>query len=166
MKKLFLAAILASGILHVSAQTKIAYVNTQELMGIMPESQQVEDQLKTYQATLTQQGEDMAKEADDKAVQFVKDSASFNESMKEIKRNEILDLYRKSQNWGQTMKGMLNQKAEELSAPVRTKVFDTIKAVATENGYGYVFDTASNALLIMPPGDDLLPLIKKKLGIK
>jgi outer membrane protein len=36
--------------------------------------------------------------------------------------------------------------------------------VAKENGYNYVL--AKEQLLVSPPADDLLPLVKKKLGIK
>ena len=38
-----------------------------------------------------------------------------------------------------------------------------ISEVATENGYSYVFDAA--VLLHKPEGDDILPLVKTKLGI-
>jgi outer membrane protein len=36
--------------------------------------------------------------------------------------------------------------------------------VAKENGYSLVLDKAQ--LLVSPSGDDLLPLVKKKLGLK
>ena len=47
---------------------------------------------------------------------------------------------------------------------MRTKALDAIKAVAKENGYAYVLD--NNAVLVGPPGDDILDLVKKKLGVK
>ena len=56
--------------------------------------------------------------------------------------------------------------AQEKIAPVRTKALDAIKTVAKEKGYTYVIDEASSSLLVMPPGDDLLPAVKTKLGIK
>jgi outer membrane protein len=38
--------------------------------------------------------------------------------------------------------------------------------VAKENGYTYVFNSAEGLILVAPPSDDILPLVKKKLGIK
>jgi len=36
--------------------------------------------------------------------------------------------------------------------------------VAKENGYTHVFEAGT--LLVSPPSDDILPLVKKKMGIK
>ena len=51
-------------------------------------------------------------------------------------------------------------------APVKTKALEAIKTVAKEKGYTYVIDDATSILFVMPPGDDLLPFVKTKLGIK
>jgi outer membrane protein len=112
------------------------------------------------------QGQDLGKEADAKAAQYVKDSSTLNPSMKEIKKNEIIELYQKVQNWNQIAQDKYNQKAQEEIAPIRAKAFDAIKAVAKEKGYAYVLDASTGAILVSPPGDDLLPLVKTKLGIK
>jgi outer membrane protein len=47
---------------------------------------------------------------------------------------------------------------------VQKKAQETIQQVAKENGYTYVF--LKDALLVSPPAEDLLPLVKKKLGLK
>ena len=45
------------------------------------------------------------------------------------------------------------------------KANQAINNVAKENGFTYVFDTASGSLLVFPDGDDILPLVKTKLGL-
>ncbi len=55
-------------------------------------------------------------------------------------------------------------KAQEKIVPLRTKAQEAINAAAKENGYAYVLD--SNSILVGPPGDNILNLVKKKLGIK
>ena len=157
---------MAFGILSASAQTKIGYIDTDMLIGEMPEAAKVDAELKAYQEALGMQGQDLGKEADAKAAQFLKDSATLTASMKEIKRNEIIELYQKVQNWNQIAQEKYNQKAQEKIGPVRNKAFEAIKAVAKERNYTYVLDAATNVLLVSPPGDDLLPLVKAKLGIK
>ncbi len=41
---------------------------------------------------------------------------------------------------------------------------NALNEVAKANGYAYVLN--KEALLVAPPGDDLLPLVAKKLNIK
>ena len=166
MKKLIAVAVMALGMYSASAQTKIGFIDTDELISVMPEAAKVDVELKEYQASLVQQGQDMGKEADDKATQFVKDSLKMTPTMKEIKRGEIISLYQKVQGWNQTAQDMYNQKAQEKIAPIRKKAFDAITAVAKEKGYAYVLDASTSVLLVSPPSDDLMPFVKAKLGIK
>ena len=164
MKKLIVAGIMALGIFTASAQNKIGYINTQELIGLMPEAAKADTELTEFQASLAKQGEDLAKDADDRAAKFVKDSATLSPSMKEIKRDEIIKLYQRVQNYNTEAQERANQQAQTKFLPIRQKAMEAIKAVAKENGYTYVLDFAS--VIVGPPGDDILALVKRKLGIK
>ncbi len=165
MKKLIVAGALALGtFFNASAQNKIGYISIDELIGVMPEAEKADTELKEYQASLAQQGQDMMKELGDKDSLFVKDSAKLSPSMKEIKRNELIALYQRVQSWNQQAQDMYQQKAQEKIAPIKDKALETIKAVAKENGYAYVLD--ANSVIVGPPGDDVIGLVKKKLGIK
>jgi outer membrane protein len=167
MKKLLLVvAVMAFGIMSATAQTKIGYINTEDLMSIMPDAAKINTELNEYQTTLQQQGLTLTKEADTKRDQFFKDSATFSNSKKEIVRDELVKLYTRLQNYEQEAQEKAQKYAQDKIAPLRTKALDAIKLVARERGYGYVFDDSANTLLVMPPGDDLLPMVKAKLGIK
>ena len=165
MKKLIVAGVMVLGtFLNASAQNKIGYISLDELIGVMPEAEKADGELKEYQASLAQQGQDMMKELGDKDSLFVKDSAKLSPSMKEIKRNELIALYQRVQGWNQQAQDMYQQKAQEKITPLKEKAMATIKEVAKENGYAYVLD--ANTVMVGPPGDDLIGLVKKKLGIK
>ena len=165
MKKLFLAgAFIIMGVIGASAQNKIGYISTDELVGNMPEAQKIDIDLKDYQASLAQQGQDMMQELSRKDSLFVRDSAKLSASMKEIKRNELVSLYQQVQGWNQQAQELYQQKAQEKIAPLRNKALEAIRQVAKENGITYVLDM--NSVIVAPPGDDILPLVKKKLGIK
>ena len=166
MKKLLLGAVMALGVMSVSAQTKIGYINTDMLMSIMPEAAKINTDMNEYQTTLQQQGLTLQKEANAKRDQYFKDSATFSNTKKEIVRGELVKLYTRLETYDQEMQEMAQKYAQEKIAPVRSKALDAIKAVARERGYTYVIDEASSSLLVMPPGDDLLPSVKTKLGIK
>ena len=164
MKKLFLAGALLISVLGASAQNKIGYISTDELVGNMPEAEKIDSELKEYQASLAQNGQDMMQDLSRKDSLFVRDSAKLSESMKEIKRNELVSLYQKVQGWNQQAQELYQQKAQEKIAPLRNKALEAIRTVAKENGYTYVLDM--NSVIVAPPGDDILPLVKRKLGIK
>jgi outer membrane protein len=166
MKKLIVAGVMALGIFSASAQNKIGYISTDELIGVMPEAEKANAELQEYQASLAQQGQDMMKELNEKDSLFVRDSVKLSASMKEIKRNELITLYQRVQGWNTQAQEMYQQEAQKKIAPLRTKAMDAIKAVAKESGYSYVFDASTSILLVTPPSDDLLGLVKKKLGIK
>ncbi len=165
MKKLIVAGVMALGVFfNASAQTKIGYISLDELIGVMPEAEKADGELKEYQASLAQQGQDMMKELGDKDSLFVRDSAKLSPSMKEIKRNELIALYQRVQGWNQQAQEMYQQKAQEKITPLREKAMETIKAVAKESGYAYILD--QNSVIVGPPGDDVIGLVKKKMGIK
>jgi len=166
MKKLLLGAVMAFGILSASAQTKIGYINTDELMAVMPEAGKITEDLNAYQLALQQQGQALTIEADKKRDQYIKDSVTLSASMKEIRRDELIKLYARLQNYDQEAQQKAQEYAQTKIGPVRVKALDAIKAVAKEKGYTYVLDDATSTLLVMPPGDDLLPAVKAKLGIK
>jgi outer membrane protein len=84
--------------------------------------------------------------------------------MKEIKKNELMSLYQRVQGWNQQAQEMYQQEAQKKIAPIKIKAMDAIKSVAKENEYDYILDV--NAVLVGPPGDDVIALVKKKLGIK
>ena len=166
MKKLILGALMVLGIFSASAQNKIAYVSTEELISLMPEAAKVNTDLNEYQTSLQQQGLALQKDADAKRDQYFKDSATLSATMKEIKRDELVKMYQRLQGYDTEAQEKANQYAQTKIGPVREKALDAIKTVAKEKGYSYVIDNSSNILLVMPPADDLLPFVKTKLGIK
>ena len=129
MKKLFVLAAMSLSMFAASAQNKIGYISTDELIGVMPEAEKADAELKEYQASLSQQGQDMMKELNDKDSLFVRDSSKLSPSMKEIKKNELVSFYQRVQNWNQQAQEMYQAEAQKKIAPLRTKALDAIKSV-------------------------------------
>lgn len=164
MKKLIVAGVMALGFLSASAQTKIGYVNTDEVIAAMPETEKANAELKDFQESLAKQYDDLEAEANEKSAKFVKDSATLSASMKEIKREEIIKLYQRIQNYNAEAQEKAKQAAQQKFAPIQQKAMEAIKAVAKKSSYSYILDV--NSVLVGPPGDDILTLVKKELGIK
>ena len=165
MKKILVAGALFFGMLgSVQAQTKIGYIDADELLQSMPEAAKADQELKQYQEELGSTYQDLVKELQDQDSIFVKDSAKMTASMKEIKKGELMKKLQRVQTWQQESQELYQAKAQEKIAPIRQKAMDAIKTVAKEKGYAYVLD--ANTLIVSPPADDILPMVQAKLGIK
>jgi len=168
MKNLIVAVVFGISIFGLTgtafSQTKIGFISTEELIGAMPEAEKANEELQEYQTALQQQGMSYYKELNELDSLFARDSANMSKATKELKRNDMIALYQKAQGWQQTMQQMLGEKQQTLLGPIQKKAMDNIKLVAKESGYTYIFEAGS--LLVSPPADDILPLVKKKLGIK
>jgi outer membrane protein len=77
---------------------------------------------------------------------------------------ELPSLISQIQNWQSYVQQAIEAKQNELLAPIYTKVYDAIKAVAKEKGYTHVFN--KEALLVAPDGDDMMILVAQKLKLK
>ncbi|MFM2145591.1 MAG: hypothetical protein RL732_427, partial [Bacteroidota bacterium] len=79
-------------------------------------------------------------------------------------RKELQKAYQELTGEEQRIQEQLQQKQQELLQPIQKKANEAIQATAKENGFGYVLER--DVLIVAPPGDDILPLVAKKLGIK
>ena len=164
MKKLLFAAGMALSIFTAGAQSKMGYINTNELLFSMPETVKAQADLDEFKTGLGQQYQDLSVELNAKDSAFVKDSVKLSASMKEIKRKELIELYQKVQGYQQTSQEEYQAKENEKFTPIREKALIAITTVAKENGYAYIFNEGE--LLVKPIGDNILQLVKNKLGIK
>ena len=164
MKKIFL--LLTAGLLFamsVQAQ-KLGYINTADLMEAMPEYTKAVDDLKAYQKTFQDQGQAMIKEYQTKVEAYQKEEATMTDVIKEIKQKEIGDLQNRLQDLNDSMGEKMDAKQKELMQPIMDKARKAIEAVGKENGYQYIYDAAG--LLYAQDSDNVLPLVKAKLGLK
>jgi outer membrane protein len=171
MKKILTIVAVVMGLVmagtSVKAQgaTKIGVISLQELIPTMPEYRKADTALNDYQNALGQNFEDMKREYYEKDSSLnSKDSTKLTKAQLEIKRREVSELLVKLQGWQQQAQQMYQQKQQDLITPIQKKALEAVQTVAKENGYTYVL--SKEALLVSPPAEDLLPLVKKKLGIK
>ena len=168
MKKLIL--LLACSILiggAVSAQTmKIGYIQSQELLSVMPEvigaNKQIEAYAKTYEDQIKQMTDDYQK----KVQYFQANEKTMTDAIKEVKVKEIQDLQKRIEDFNQKAQDAVEKKRQDLLKPILEKADKAIKDVATENGYDYVIDASIGTLLHANPAYNILPQVKAKLGIK
>jgi len=169
MKKLAFIVLVAAGCfaaVKVQAQTKIGYISPGELITSMPEFKKSDTILMELQNELTMQYSEMVRDFNEQdSILSSKDTLKFTKTQLDYKKKSLGELYMKIQTHQQNSREILERKQQELMAPIQQKALETIKTVAKENGYAYVLNK-DESVLVGPPGDDLLPLVKKKLNIK
>ena len=169
MKKLVTVVAVVMGLImggnSVMAQGKIGTISLAELIPNMPEYKKADTAMNEFNNALQQQYQDMVNEYQEQAaVLSSKDTAKYTAAQLELKRKSVGDLLQKLQGWQQQSQQMQSQKNQELLAPIQKKALDAINSVAKENGYAWVI--SKDQLLVSPPADDILPLVKKKLNLK
>ncbi len=167
MKKIIL--FLACGLLignAVFAQAKLGYIDSRELLKAMPEITKANTDVEAYAKTFQDQLQTMGKEYEKKAQEFQAGEKTMTDAVKEVKIKEIQDLQSRIESFQQSATEKVEKKKQELYAPVLEKADKAIKDVATEKGYDYIFDASSGALLHANEANNILALVKTKLGIK
>lgn len=164
MKKSFviIAALLLS--LAANAQ-KFGYVNTQELFMLMPELKDVQTRMdslnKQYENLLMQMQEEYQKKLQD----YQQKQNTMPEAMRQIQEEELYSMQQRLQTTYQTAQQDVEQKRTEFLKPVHERMGKAIQDVGAANNYTYIFDSAA-AVYIAPDADNVMPLVKTKLGIK
>ncbi|TMI95459.1 MAG: OmpH family outer membrane protein [Bacteroidetes bacterium] len=149
-----------------NSQTKIGYMSIDQMVSIMPEASRIDTMLSKYQNdSLNQTLNTIAQEYQYKDSILTKtDTTKTPKSVLNQLRTDVNVLAYQIQNW-QTLAGQAYQaKQDQLLAPIYTKVATALRAVAKEKGYAYVLN--KDIFLVAPDGDDLLPAVAAKLGVK
>jgi outer membrane protein len=155
-------------LLHSSktqAQSRIGYISMTELIQIMPDYKKADSSLNNYQNALSQRYQEMVKEFSEKdSALSALDTARLTREVLEVKKRALNDLYNQIQSYPQQTNQQLQQRQEELLAPIRKKANDLIWLLAKEHGYTYVL--LKEVVAVYPSTDDLMPFAKQKLGVK
>jgi outer membrane protein len=151
MKRLVLMLVLAAAVSAASAQTKVAHVNTEQIMQVLPEAI---DAQKTLDALVAQwEGELQKMQAEwkrkfddyDKKKLILSDQARA-ENEKELRQldQQIADF--RNKKFGTD--GELFKKQNEVMKPIQNKIFKVLEDIAREEGYDYIFDRSGEILLL------------------
>jgi outer membrane protein len=159
-----LAGLLLCAGIPTYAQNKFACISFNELVNSMPEAKKADTTLAQYREALAQQFETMKTDYSTQATELTgRDTAKFTKPQLDLKRRSLAELLARIQGFDQEAGDLLNSKRSDLLLPIQRKAEDAIAQVSRDNGYSYVFE--KDNLHFYPPGDDILPLVKKKLGL-
>ena len=146
---------------------KFGRVNMQEIVVAMPEFKEMQTNLETFRKDLITNLETIQVELNNRIADYQKNEVSFSESIKQLKQKEIGDLQNRLQEFQENAQLELQQKQNELLAPIIDKAKSAIDKVAAAGGFLVVFDTSTGSLAYFDEATltDVAPAVKKELGI-
>ena len=147
---------------------KFARINLQEVIFSMPEFAKMQTDLESFSKELGEQLEAIQVEFNNKAAEFQKNRATMNESVRNLKEQELQQLQQRYMDFQQIAQQDIDKKQGELFQPIHLKAAEAVKKVAMAGGYTAVFDTSANALAYFNENTvvDIAPAVRTELGIK
>lgn len=167
MKRIFLTAVMATGLLVASAQ-KFAYVDSQYILSKIPEYKAAQDQINQISIQWQKEIEAKYSEIDQLYKAYKADEVLLTPEMKQKRQGEIetkeqavKDLQK--QRFG--VNGDLFKKRQELVKPIQDKVYNAVQDLAEKDKLGIIFDKSSDmTILYSDPKYDKSDEILRNMG--
>lgn len=146
---------------------KIAHINVDELLGLMPETQAAEQEMQKYAQQLEKDLEEMQAEAQGKYENLLNNQNNWTQLRITKEQEELEGMAQKIQSYQVQAQQDLQNKQRELMEPIIEKAQNAVNDVARDKGYTYVLDSSQSkgVVIFVEKGEDILPLVKAKLGI-
>lgn len=164
LKTLVTALVLFGALSFMSAQSKIAHINVQQLLSEMPEMKAAQAELKKLEETYKADLQSSFQEFQNKAKQYESEAPNKTQQENEKRAVELQNFERNLGEARQTASQELQKKQAELYQPILEKANNAIQKVARAQGFQYVMDASPGAGVILAEGKDLLVDVKKELG--
>ena len=142
---------------------KLGHINSQELLQIMPGRDAAKDTLQKEASEIESTLKTMQSELERISNEFMQKQAEWTELIRNTKRSEIQDMQNRIQAFYENAQKQLQEREAELTKPIVDRAKKAIEEVAKEGGYTYIFDGAG--LLYSQDSEDIMPQVKKKLGL-
>ena len=164
MKKIVIIAAMALMCFSAYAQ-KLARVNFSELVQLMPEADQARATLKAVSQEAEETLQTMYSEYQTKMTQYQQKSASWSDVIKKSKESELMDIQRRIEENQQAFQQEIQQKQNELMAPIYEKAQKVVKDLAKAKGVTALFDNSSALYFDEAAVEDLTAEARKALNI-
>ena len=146
------------------AQSKIAHINTTELVASMPEMNDAKTELEKLAKTYETDIQTMAAELQSKVKQYDTEAAAQTDEENAKRLQEVQGMEQSIRQYQAQAQQELQKKEFDLLKPITEKAQAAISKVADEMGFDYVLDSTQGQGVIIANGADLMIEVKKELG--
>lgn len=170
MKKGFIVVLVAllafGGSAMAQKNIKLGHINSNDLMQIMPGRDTALALLQKEVEDLQTEMEEMKKEYETQVNNYLAKKDQLSELIRKSKESDIQKMAERIETFQSNAQKLLEERQEALLKPIMDRAKAAIEEVGKENGYTYIFDAGLGILLYSQDSDDIMPLVKKKLGLK
>jgi len=154
-------------ITNINAQ-KFGYINSTELLMAHPDVKSADAKLQEFQKQLFAKGQQMAQEFQKHYEAYVKDvnAGLLSKIQMQEKENALAQEQNKIREFEVEMQQKIAKKREELYKPILDKIQQAINEVGKENNFTFIFDAGTGGILYAEESDNIIDLVKAKLGLK
>jgi outer membrane protein len=163
--KIVLIALCFTGF-FANGQTKVGTINSEFIVGLMPETKQVLTRLNDYAVRLDSSYQVKLADYQDKVAAFQKIDPSLSDNFKKIKVDEITEMETSLQQTQKNGNNLINLKRDELMRPLYTILRNTIAEIAKADGYTQILTSSGNEFAYLDNNFDITEKVMAKLGIK
>lgn len=150
----------------MAQEVKLGYINSQEVLMLMPEVDGVEKQMQEFNEKNSKYLQDMQKEIQDKAARYEQEKATMTDAIRRVQEEELQGLYERFQTAQQTLYQETQAQQAKLIQPLQQKLQSAIETVGKRQGLMFVYDMASGAVIYKSDkAVDITAAVKKELGI-
>lgn len=148
------------------AQQKYGHINSDNILQLMPEYKDLTAAVDKKKKDDQDKMEKMYEDYQAKQKELNDYGESMMQAVREEKARELDSLQQTITVFQNNAQADLQDFQNKLMKPLNDKYLKTVKAVAKENGYTYIFDVASGLLAYYPEKTgDVTELVEKKMGI-
>ena len=165
MKKILLLSLTFLISISSFSQNKFGYIDSQELLLLMPERKTAEEEVQTFAKSLESQLQAMTAEYQQSVQEYQANEATYTDLVKQDKVTEITGLEQRIQSFQQNAQQALQSKEQELLEPILQKARKAIEDVASEGDYTYIFDKSVGSILYVKESENIPDKVKKKLKL-
>ena len=153
-------------VLIANGQTKVGTINSELIVGLMPETKKVISMLNDYAAKLDSSYQVKLIEYNEKVAAFQNLDPNLSDNFKKIKIDEITELENDLQKTQQNASSLINLKRDQLMTPLYKILSDAVTEIAKSEGFTQVLTTSGNEFAYLDATYDLTEKVINKLGIK
>ncbi|RMF52136.1 MAG: OmpH family outer membrane protein [Bacteroidetes bacterium] len=150
---------------------RIGYTNLELVLSYLPEAQQVEQQLRTYEKKVIEQLNIKQSYLQTKIEEYteLKQTGKLTPAQEEERRKELMRLDEEIKRFQEESEQNYLKKKAELLQPIVEKLQKAIDELAAAEGYDYILNNSNSTgvafILHGPKGDDVTERLLKRLGV-
>ena len=144
-------------------EVKIGYVNSAELLNMLPEIQAANKSIESYARRKERQFNNLVKAYQDKLGEAQQKGPTLTPAEQESYMKELQGMQERIQNMQANSQGDIEQERQKLYAPILERTDSIIKKIGEEEGFTFIYDAPG--LLYADTTLNLLPKVKSRLGI-